>query len=182
MALNASWKKRTRLSRCPYVTSVGATTQVNPEIVASFSRGGFSRYFPRPAYQNDSVNAYLEQLGNTNRGLFAPTGHAYPDIAAQGVRFQVVLRGSVEPVDGTSASSPTAAAVFGLLNDYRMSQGKPSLGFLNPLIYTKGKTGFNDITSGSNPGCGTNRFDAGAGWDPVSGLGTPDFVKLQGLL
>ena len=96
------------------------------------------------------------------------------------------------------------------MNDFRLSHGKAPLGFLNPLIYSKGVAGFNDITSGSNPGCGTNGFPAGAGWDPVSGsadfvgirwrisfgetcssdvlslqvtgLGTPDFGKLKELL
>jgi tripeptidyl-peptidase I len=34
------------------------------------------------------------------------------------------------------------------------------------------------ITTGSNPGCGTNGFAAVKGWDPVTGLGTPDFTKL----
>ncbi|KAL4252873.1 tripeptidyl-peptidase II [Abortiporus biennis] len=68
-------------------------------------------------------------------------------------------------VGGTSASSPTFAGVISLLNDFRISQA-----------------GFNDITSGSNPGCGTNGFTAGTGWDPVTGLGTPDFGKLQALI
>lgn len=63
----------------------------------------------------------------------------------------------------------TFAGVVALLNDFRLSNGKSSLGFLNPLIYASGvSAGFNDITSGSNPGCGTNGFTAGAGWDPVS--------------
>lgn len=31
---------------------------------------------------------------------------------------------------------------------------------------------------GDNPGCGTNGFNATAGWDPVTGLGTPVFSKL----
>ena len=57
-----------------------------------------------------------------------------------------------------------------LLNDYLISKGKSPLGFLNPLIYSTGATGFNDITSGSNPGCGTNGFTAGKGWDPVRAL------------
>jgi tripeptidyl-peptidase-1 len=71
-----------------------------------------------------------------------------------------------------------------LLNDYRIANGKPSLGFLNPLLYSTAFTGLNDITvrfsisviefisfgvqSGSNPGCGTNGFSAAVGWDPVS--------------
>ncbi|KAF8265081.1 peptidase S8/S53 domain-containing protein [Lactarius quietus] len=40
----------------------------------------------------------------------------------------------------------------------------------------------NDITSGSNPGCNTNGFSAGVGWDPVTGLGTPNFGAMQLLL
>ena len=40
---------------------------------------------------------------------------------------------------------------------------------------------FNDITSGSNPGCGTEGFYAQPGWDPVTGVGTPNFVKLLAL-
>ena len=49
------------------------------------------------------------------------------------------------------------AGLFALLNDYRLSEGLPLLGFINPLIYsTKGISAFNDIISGSNPGCGTN--------------------------
>ena len=70
----------------------------------------------------------------------------------------------------------TFAGVVSLLNDYLISKGKSPLGFLNPLIYSKAASGFNDITSGSNPGCGTNGFSAGKGWDPVSpplGRGLP---------
>ncbi|KAF7800219.1 hypothetical protein EIP86_011466 [Pleurotus ostreatoroseus] len=37
---------------------------------------------------------------------------------------------------------------------------------------------FNDITNGTNPGCGTEGFSAVRGWDPVTGLGTPNFPQL----
>ncbi|KAI0741645.1 peptidase S8/S53 domain-containing protein [Daedaleopsis nitida] len=168
---------------CPFVTTVGGTIRVNPEVAVSFSGGGFSNYFARPSFQSTAVTTFLNKLGNTNAGLFNTTGRAYPDVAAQGQGFQVVIGGRVGSVGGTSASSPTFAGVIALLNDFRLSRGKSSLGFLNPLIYASGvSAGFNDITSGSNPGCGTNGFTAGAGWDPVTGLGTPDFGKLQALL
>ena len=62
----------------------------------------------------------------------------------------------------------TAAGVISLLNDHLISNGKSPLGFLNPMIYSKGVPGFNDITSGSNPGCNTTGFPATEGWDPVS--------------
>lgn len=61
----------------------------------------------------------------------------------------------------------TVAGVISLLNDFRIANGKSPLGFLNPTLYSTGIAGFNDITSGSNPGCGTSGFTAGAGWDPV---------------
>lgn len=167
---------------CPFVTTVGGTIRVNPEVAVSFSGGGFSNYFARPSYQSTAVTTFLNKLGSTNAGLFNTSGRAYPDVAAQGQGFQVVIGGRVSSVGGTSASSPTFAGVIALLNDFRLSQGKSSLGFLNPIIYSTGVAGFNDITSGSNPGCGTNGFTAGTGWDPVTGLGTPDFGKLQALI
>jgi len=166
---------------CPFVTAVGGTIRVNPEVAVSFSGGGFSNHFARPSYQTSAVNGFLNALGNTNAGLFNRTGRAYPDVAAQGSGFQVVVGGRTVSVGGTSASSPTVAAVIALVNDFRISNGKAPLGFLNPLIYAN-PSAFNDIVSGSNPGCGTNGFTARTGWDPVTGLGTPDFLKLQSLL
>ncbi|KAK7470305.1 hypothetical protein VKT23_001736 [Stygiomarasmius scandens] len=106
-------------------------------------------------------------------------GRAAPDVAAQGRRFRVWVSGQPISVGGTSASSPTFAGVVALLNDARIAKGLPSLGFLNPLLYSKGLDAFNDITIGNNPGCGTQGFNSTVGWDPVTGLGTPDFQKLK---
>ena len=55
---------------CPYVTAVGGTFHINPEIAAPFSGGGFSRLFPAPAYQTNTVSKYLEGLGNKYEGLY----------------------------------------------------------------------------------------------------------------
>ncbi|KAK7033671.1 hypothetical protein VNI00_012671 [Paramarasmius palmivorus] len=166
---------------CPFVTAVGGTTRVNPEVAVSFSGGGFSNYFAQPSYQSTAVNGFLGALGATNSGLFNATGRAYPDVAAQGTGFQVVIGGRTGSVGGTSASCPTVAGIVALLNDFRLANGKSSLGFLNPLIYAN-PGAFNDITSGSNPGCGTNGFSSRVGWDPVTGFGTPDFIKLQAVV
>jgi len=59
------------------------------------------------------------------------------------------------------------AGIISLLNDYQLSKDRTPLGFLNPWLYGYGHTGINDITSGSNPGCGTVGFSAIVGWDPV---------------
>ncbi|KIK61996.1 hypothetical protein GYMLUDRAFT_42425 [Collybiopsis luxurians FD-317 M1] len=168
---------------CPFVTAVGGTTGISPEVaVTDFpSGGGFSNLFARPSYQATAVSTFLTANGNKNAGLFNTTGRAYPDVAAQGQRFQVVVNGAVESVDGTSCSSPTFAGVIALLNDFKLAKDKTTLGFLNPLLYAN-PSALNDVTSGTNAGCGTNGFSARAGWDPVTGLGTPNFVKLQAVV
>jgi len=127
------------------------------------------------------VSTFLKGLGTTYSQFYNASGRGFPDISAQASHFAVVVNGSVISVRGTSASSPAAASVIALLNDYRLSRGKTALGFLNPWLYRSGFKGLNDITSGSNPGCGTNGFTATAGWDPVTGYGTPDFLKLKSL-
>ncbi|KAF9266301.1 subtilisin-like protein [Marasmius fiardii PR-910] len=178
-----------RLELChflmPYsVTSVGGTTNIL-ESGASFSGGGFSNYFKRPAYQSKVVDEYLEHLPKgLYSGLFDPSGRdcvgkAIPDVAAQSLKFSIYVSGEPVTAGGTSASAPTFAAVLVLLNDARLGRGLPSLGFLNPLLYSKGFNALNDIIDGNNPRCGTPGFNATRGWDPVSGLGTPDFQKLK---
>lgn len=63
------------------------------------------------------------------------------------------------------------------LNEERMAIGKGPVGFLNPVLYENPWV-LNDITNGSNPGCGTDGFYAVKGWDPVTGLGTPNYPKM----
>ncbi|KAH9944747.1 family S53 protease [Amylocystis lapponica] len=163
---------------CPYITSVGATNGISPETAAYFSSGGFSNYFSAPSYQSSAVSSFLTNLGSTNDGLYNPSGRGFPDVSAQGVNFQIVQNGAVGGVDGTSCASPAFASVVSLINDRLLAAGKPALGFLNPWLYSTAAGALNDVTSGNNPGCGTDGFYAGSGWDPVTGLGTPNFNKL----
>jgi tripeptidyl-peptidase-1 len=70
-----------------------------------------------------------------------------------------------------------------LLNDALLRAHKPALGFLNPFLYEIGYRGLNDITGGQSNGCqgyipGAH-WNATKGWDPTTGLGTPDFQKLK---
>ncbi|PCH43829.1 subtilisin-like protein [Wolfiporia cocos MD-104 SS10] len=164
---------------CPYMTNVGSTTGFDPEVGAWFSAGGFSNYWSRPAYQEAAVITYLAYLGDTYDGLYNASGRAYPDVATQGINFAIVADQQTELVDGTSCSSPTFASVISLLNDELASVGKPPLGFLNPWLYSIAAAAFNDITSGNNPGCNTTGFQAIVGWDPVTGLGTPNYELLR---
>jgi tripeptidyl-peptidase-1 len=164
---------------CPYITAVGATKNFNPEVVAYDPRngfssgGGYSKYFPQPWYQIEAVAGYTAGLKGEFEGLYNPTGRAYPDLAAQGQHFAIVWDGRFLTVDGTSASTPATASIVSLLNDARLAAGKPPLGFLNPWLYLVAHKAFNDVTSGSALGCGTSGFPAVAGWDAVTGWGTP---------
>lgn len=174
---------------CPYVTSVGASKGFNPEVAAYdslndfASGGGFSQYFPRPPFQSHGnvVQNYISGLNGEFKGLFNSSGRAYPDIAAQGQHFVTVWDGHRIILDGTSASTPTAAAIFSLVNDALLAAGKPALGFLNPWLYTQGYRAFTDVTSGSARGCGGAGFPATKGWDPVTGFGTPYFPSVKSL-
>ncbi|ORY68727.1 peptidase S8/S53 domain-containing protein [Pseudomassariella vexata] len=188
---------RTRLlpifpGACPYVTSVGGTVGVQPERAVSFSSGGFSDVFPRPEYQDAVVSAYVESIGTTFAGLYNPDGRGFPDVATQGRGFQVITQGRTISVGGTSASAPTFAGIVSLLNNARIRDGQPALGFLNPWLYNDASSGFTDIVDGGSQGCSGRDIYSGLptpyvpgagwnateGWDPVTGLGTPLFDKL----
>lgn len=60
---------------------------------------------------------------------------AYPDISAISTNFMIFLNSSISPIGGTSASTPTTAAVFSLLNQVRLDAGMPVVGFVNPMLY-----------------------------------------------
>ncbi|KAF9567381.1 tripeptidyl peptidase A [Agrocybe pediades] len=169
---------------CPFVTAVGGTTHF-PETAVTrfFSGGGFSNYFSRPSYQDKDVTGFLKTLPKgTYAGLFNPNGRGIPDVAAQGDLFKIFIGGQAFLIGGTSASSPAFSGFVALLNDVRLKAGRPSLGFLNPFLYKTGFKGLNDITVGHNSGCGTQGFNCTTGWDPVTGLGTPNFGKLKELV
>jgi len=178
----------------PYVTSVGATEFINSGVgperaVQSFgSGGGFSLFFPTPSYQNDSVNHYFQvQKDLPDSFFYNRNGRATPDVAAMGIGYQVINGGDTISVGGTSASAPTFAGIVSLLNDIRIKNGKPTLGFLNPFIYqtfANHPEAFFDVTTGGNRNgcCGLTGFQAAPGWDPVTGVGTPNFSVLAKLV
>ncbi|KAH9021457.1 subtilisin-like protein [Lactarius pseudohatsudake] len=168
---------------CPWVTSVGGTMDY-PEVASSLSGGGFSNHFSRPAYQNRALPTYLENLGGQYDGLYNANGRGIPDISAQAHECEFVHLEGYHTVDGTSCAVPIAAGIVSLLNDYRLSKGRPPLGFLNYWLYDYdiADLGLNDITYGSNPGCYTDGFSADTGWDPVTGLGTLDLSELEEIL
>ncbi|KAH9062372.1 subtilisin-like protein [Lactarius vividus] len=163
---------------CPYVTVVGGTVFYEPEIAVKFSGGGFSDYFQRPTYQEEAVSTFLQDLGNRYQGLYNASGRGIPDIAAQALGLRIILEGKEYGVGGTSVATPIVAGIISLLNDWLISTGQEPLGFLNPWLYGRGFRGLTDITEGANLGCNMDGFSAIVGWDPVTGLGTPNFRRL----
>lgn len=184
---------------CPYITSVGATMmkanasvddpqpeQACEEVI--YSSGGFSNYFAIPDYQVDAISNWMDKAGKEYAveyaGLWNSTGRsrAFPDISANGANYAIAVDGEFLLVYGTSASTPVVGAILTMVNDARLAHGKKPIGFINPVIYSSMFTGaFKDITEGNNPGCGTSGFNATEGWDPVTGLGTPQFPLLSAL-
>ncbi|KAF5328534.1 hypothetical protein D9758_017940, partial [Tetrapyrgos nigripes] len=154
---------------CPYITSVGGTQGISPEVATNFSSGGFSNVFSQPSFQQPFVSAYLESTGveDTYAGRFNASGRGFPDVSTQANHIQIVVGGNFTEIWGTSASGPIFASMIAL----------PPLGYLNPFLYANPQI-FNDITSGNNPGCNTEGFNATKGWDPITGLGTPNFEAL----
>ncbi|KAJ6483851.1 tripeptidyl peptidase A [Mycena vitilis] len=172
---------------CPYVTTVGETQGYFPQQTIFASGAGFSYYFDRPWYQNVAVSSYLAGHANPNEtalqsSMYNHNGRAYPDIVSNGGgAFFDYFYNRWDIGGGTSAAVPTAAGIVALLNDWRLRNGKPTMGFLNPFLYGVGLEGMVDMTDGFVNGCEQSGFDATEGWDPVSGLGFFDFQKLQSL-
>jgi len=177
---------------------------------AGFTTGGmFSDIFPRPRWQEDSVQEYLSRADQggilPKDDSFNRTGRAYNDVGALGSNIPIILGGELHITGGTSASGPIFAALVALLNDELLSRGRPSLGFINPWLYRVARNhpfAFRGVIRGENsctePGYLFNQsslpngqstccdgfkatFNTGQ-WNPLGGLGAPLFDRLVGVL
>jgi subtilase family serine protease len=145
------------------------------------SGGGFSRLFTRPSYQNGVP------------GIGAARG--VPDVAGEatgssGMALAFSAPGGGEEfigAGGTSAAAPFWAGLIALADQ----EAGHALGFVNPAIYRIAQgplyhQAFHDITTGNNTvylnGVTIPGYQAGPGWDPVTGWGTPDAQVLIPLL
>jgi len=176
---------------CPYITTVGGTyLESGVENGWTLSGGGFSAIFSRPSWQDKTVAAYLQSANLPDSKLYAAHGCAKPDIAALSTNFQVYSGSGPAGtlISGTSAASPVFAGMVAVINDLRVASGKPPVGFINPALYSAAEgsasdfLGF-DVVLGNNKHSGCKAgFPAVAGWDAVTGFGTPTFQKLKSLL
>ena len=153
----------------------------NPGTAFQASGGGFSRLFSRPGYQ-DGVAGIGARRGVPDVASDA-SGHTGMALVISDGGGKYTIRNS----GGTSATAPMWAGLIALADQYAGRH----LGFVNPAIYRIGRSAryhqaFHDITSGNNtvrfPPRTITGYQASAGWDPVTGWGSPDGRVLIPLL
>jgi subtilase family serine protease len=148
------------------LTTAGSGGPWLSETVWSGSGGGVSTVYPIPSYQQGLSMA-------ANRG--STKMRNIPDVAmiADIQMYLIQSNGQAVVVGGTSAAAPLWSGFVALANQQAAANGKPRVGFLNPLLYGIGKSSdyvvdLNDIRSGSN-----NGFSAVSGYDLTTGWGSP---------
>jgi len=165
----------------PDVVGVGGTSlhlasngSYASETAWSGSGGGQSQFEREPSYQAQFP------IPDDSRGYRGVPDVSYDGDPSTGVAiFDSVAIGSYSgwyQVGGTSAATPQWAALVAIVNSMRAAARKSNLASSDSNIYSLGKSSmasdFHAVTSGTNGTCGT-LCDATAGYDYVSGLGTP---------
>ncbi|MBV9761254.1 MAG: S8/S53 family peptidase [Acidobacteriaceae bacterium] len=170
----------------PYVVACGGTTlTVSGETISSevvwnetannegATGGGVSNVFQLPSYQSSAGVPAQPETGFAGRGV--------PDVAANAdpqTGYEIVVDGQSAVVGGTSACAPLWAGLFALINQ---SLGK-NVGYVNAALYSIPEADYHDITSGNNDDSGLGYYSAGPGWDPCTGLGSPDGAAILSAL
>jgi kumamolisin len=139
-------------------TVIQSETVWNDGAQGGSTGGGYSNLFARPAWQSAVVTQNF-------RGVPDVAGDADPESG-----YNIQVDGQPMVVGGTSAVAPLWAGLIAVLNQ----QMNTRLGFVNPLLYAMNQSaGFHDITQGNN-----GAFPAKPGWDPCTGMGSPDGAGL----
>ena len=135
------------------------------------SGGGASLFFSKPSWQ-------------TGNGVPSDAWRHVPDIAASSSphdSYLMYLNGALYSVAGTSAATPAWAGILAMVNQQagaRQGNANPALYALAGAQASGGAPVFHDIVSGNNSVPGTAGFNAGPGYDQVTGLGSPDVFQL----
>jgi len=169
------------------------------EVAWTFSGGGFSHVFSRPDYQGGTLPAGSTPIPATARGV--------PDIAFQASSATGALvylslppdgtDSNIDPalntgwydIGGTSLSCPQWAGLVAIADQMN---GQKGLGLINPALYkvasnpSRYAADFFDVRHTAIAGVANDNqgdpsvpgFPATDGWDPVTGLGTPNAANL----
>jgi subtilase family serine protease len=175
----------------PNVVAVGGTTLTytgtgtRTEVSWTGTGGGTSLYTPTPSYQTNAVPG----MGTLAHRTVADV--AFNADPATGQYVAVVTPGSTAvswlSVGGTSLSTPQWAGLIAVANASRAQLAKPALGAPHAVLYGQiaavpgnYASVFADVTKGSDGVCAT--CTAKVGYDPLSGLGTPNVTSLLSVL
>jgi subtilase family serine protease len=167
-----------------YVVSVGGTDLVTASAGGAWesetawvdSGGGISPdSIPIPSWQQ-----LAGVINSSNKG--STTLRNGPDVSANAnFTFYVCADQTTctaNDYGGTSFATPMWAGYIALANEQLANNGQPTIGFINPTIYSESVTSaygseFHDITSGTS-----GSFSAVTGYDLVTGWGSPNGTGL----
>jgi subtilase family serine protease len=170
----------------PYITAVGGTDLNTTGPGGSWqSETGWNGSAGSPSKNGIPIPSYQKLPGvinSTNKG--STTLRNYPDVAAEANtnQYSCYDGGCYGGNGGTSFAAPQWAGLEAMANQQEVSQGKSTLGFLNPFLYHIGvgasyNAVFHDITSGNNGG-----YNAVKGYDLVTGWGSLIGARINSLL
>ncbi|WP_427135254.1 S53 family peptidase [Pseudarthrobacter sp. S9] len=159
----------TRLDADPSTGKIRSETVWN-DGPNSATGGGYSDTFPAPAWQS-GLPAHARHHKPAPKPKPGGHGRGVPDVSAVAdpqTGYKVRVDGKDMVIGGTSAVAPLWAALIAL---FAQATGR-RFGQIQPLLYNL-PAGFHDVTTGNN---GT--YQAATGWDPCTGLGSPDGTAL----
>jgi hypothetical protein len=175
----------------PYITVVGGTTLTTTgpggswvsettwnwgvEFGAGYngigSSGGISTNYAIPTWQQ-TINMSTNQGSTVLRNV--------PDVSLTADNVWVIYNnGSSGDFGGTSCAAPLWAGFTALINQQAVTNGQPTVGFFNPVLYAIGSgqaypSAFHDITTGNNTSSTSPKnFYAVPGYDLCTGWGSP---------
>jgi subtilase family serine protease len=171
------------------------------EVAWTFSGGGFSRVFARPSYQAGTLPAGSTAIPPSARGVpdialqaSSATGAlVYLSLPPDGNNSNINQTGWYD-IGGTSLSSPQWAGLVAIADQINKAShpGEFGLGLINPALYklaanpAQYSSDFFDVNHTGAAGVANDNqgdpsvpgFPATNGWDPVTGLGTPNAANL----
>jgi hypothetical protein len=163
-----------------YKSETGWGTYSNSMGMSIGSGGGLSLYEPEPSYQEGVQSTVSRTTPDVSLDADPLTGAWIAD------PYNLGVDNPFEVVGGTSLSTPAWAGLVALVNQGRASAGQNTLNSSSPTetaaaLYSLPQKDYNVITTGSNG------YTANAGYNLVTGMGTPvanllvgDLVNYQG--
>ncbi len=188
----------------PYSTCVGGTEfndTANPGVYWGSTNGGGGvsalGYIPEFTWNQSSSTSGLWATGGGASSVCAkPSWQAAPGVPGDKARdvpdvavaasthdaYLIQLQGNTVCIGGTSAAAPSFASVIALI----LQNSAATQGNINPVLYSlanqqlsaDGPLVFPDISGGNNSVPGVQGYNAGAGYDFATGLGSIDAFLL----